>query len=159
MRSAFLALSLLISAKPIASPVAALRVDGDRSSFMVKVTGSAPNEYRVSIDCSERCAKPIHYAETTSDTPLGIFSRDQDGLVFSTWSGGSVYRVLVWSVTDDGVRKVTELSSRGRPDFLSNADGEAVIQTYEADTGTAPLHHVRWTFHQGRFARTTPPGS
>lgn len=156
MHPVFLAISLLSAS---ASPVAALRVNGDQSSFMVTVTEDASVGYQITIACTARCAKAINYHETTGDTPLGLFSRDQNGLVFSTWSGGSAYRVVVWSVSDDGVRKVAELSSRGRPDFTSGPDGTAVIQTYEADSAVLPLHRIRWTFANGRFVPSRPNGS
>lgn len=158
MLPAFLAISLLSSSPPAASPVAALRVEGDKTSFMVKVTEDISVGYQITIDCTEHCTRVIHYRETTSDTPLGIFSRDQNGLIFSTWSGGSTYRVVVWSVSDNDVQRVTELSSRARPDFMSGPDGTPVIQTYEADTAAAPLHRIRWIFANGRFVQSRPNG-
>jgi hypothetical protein len=146
-----------MSANPLAaSPVAALRVDGDRSSFMMRVTEDARVGYRIAIDCVERCTRAIHYRAATSDTPMGMFIRDQDDLVFSLWSGGSAYRVIVWSVSDRNVRKVIELSSRGEPDFMTGLDGSPMIQTYEADSAALPLRRVRWIFRHGRFVRHRP---
>lgn len=84
MSPLFLALSLLSVDAAAPSPVAALRIDGDASTFVVRVTGGLPDGYQIAIDCTEKCARPIHYRETTSDTPLGLFSRDQNDLVFST---------------------------------------------------------------------------
>jgi dipeptidyl aminopeptidase/acylaminoacyl peptidase len=82
---------------------------------------------------------------------LGLFSRDQDDLVFSLWSGGSSYRVRVWQVSDAGVRKVAELPSRGRPDFLTDDAGRSAIRTYEADSGVEPFKPTLWSFVKGRF--------
>ena len=151
-------LVLLSAASPItaATPVASLRVDGDRASFMIRAVVDAHAGYRVTIDCARHCRKPVHYAETTGDAPLGLFSRDQDNLLFSIWSAGSVYRVPVWSVSDDGLRRIAEIASRGRPDFLSDGDGFAVVRAYEGDGGASPLHARDWTFSDGRFVPSKP---
>lgn len=134
-------------------PAATLRVDGGRSTFMVVVAAEASVGYQITIDCIERCARPVHYEETTGDTPLGLFSRDQNDLIFSIWSGGSSYRVLVWSLAGNTVRKIAELSSRGRPDFMTVPDGAPVVQTYEGDSGTTALHRVRWVLANDRLQR------
>ena len=139
-------------------PVAALRVDGDASTFVVQVTGPVPDGYQIAIDCAEKCTKPVHYRETTGDTPLGLFSRDQNNLIFSTWSAGSGYRVLVWSVAGQAVRKVVELSSRGTPNFLSDARGRPTIEIYEGASIDARLRRVRWTFISGHFVRAMAKG-
>ena len=149
-----LALSLLASSAPAISPAASLRVNGDISTFVVKVTGGVSSVYQIAIDCVENCAKPVHYGEGTSDSPLGLFSRDQGDLIFSTWSGGSAYRVMVWSVAGDTVRKVVELSSRSTPDFFTDPRGRPTIETYEGDSVAAPFRRVRWTFINGGFFRS-----
>jgi hypothetical protein len=159
MNPLFLALSLLSLDATAPSSVAALRIDGDAFTFVVRVTGGLPDGYQIAIDCTEKCATPVHYRETTNDTPLGLFSRDQNDLLFSTWSAGSAYRVMVWSVAGDTVRKVVELSSRGTPSFLSDAFGRPIIETYEGDSVAAPLRRVRWTFVNGHFARSASNGS
>jgi hypothetical protein len=159
MNPVLVALSLLFSGVAATSSVATLRVDGDKSTFMVKVTEDASVGFRITIDCTERCATAVHYSEATGDTPLGLFSRDQNDLIFSTWSGGSAYRVLVWSVANGTVRKVAELSSRGRPDFVTGSDGAPVIQTYEADGRATTLRRVRWTFAHDHFVRSRSNGS
>ena len=155
----FLAISLLSFDAAAPVPVAALRVDGDVSTFVVQVTGGLPDGYQIAIDCTEKCARPVHCRETTSDTPLGLFSRDQNDLVFSTWSGGSAYRVMVWSVARDTVRKVVELSSRGTPNFLSDPHGRPTIETYEGESVAARLSRVRWTFVKGHFVRSVVKGN
>ncbi|WP_170318441.1 hypothetical protein [Sphingomonas sp. PAMC 26621] len=123
---------------------------------MVEVTGGLPAGYQIAIDCTKKCAKPVHYQEATSDAPLGLFSRDQNDLIFSTWSGGSAYRVRVWSVAGNTVRKVVELSSRGTPDFLSDSHGRPMIETYEGDSVAVRLSRVRWIFVNGHFVRSKP---
>lgn len=159
MLAGLLTISLMSSVIPVNVPVASLRVDGDGSTFKVDITERASEGYEIAIDCVRRCPKPIHYRDVTADTPLGLFSRDQNDLIFSTWSGGSAYRVVVWSVSDGRIRKVAELSSRGRPDFMNGSDGKPVIQTYEADSGADPLLRVRWIFANGRFVRSAASGS
>ncbi|WP_298170494.1 hypothetical protein [Novosphingobium sp.] len=154
MRLFLFVVSLLPIDATAASVVAALRVEADASAFTVQVTEGLTGGYQIAIDCTENCAKAIHYRETTGDAPLGLFSRDQNGLVFSIWSGGSAYRVMVWSVAGTSVQKVVELSSRGRPNFLSDANGRPVIEIFEGDSGIAPPHRVRWTFIKGHFIRS-----
>jgi len=96
----------------------------------------------------------VTFVEPIGDHPLGLFSRDQDQLVFYLSSSGSAYQVRVWQIADSGVRRVASLGSRGRPDFLSDAQGRAVIDTYEGDSGVGPWSHVRWTYRDGAFQRT-----
>jgi len=159
MHAALLALLLLPSEGPANTLAASLLVDGNRSTFATKITRDLSAGYAVTIDCVERCTIPVHYREVTGDTLLGLFSRDQNDLIFSLWSGGSAYRVVVWSISNGNVRKVAELSSRGRPDFMSGRNGAAVIQTYEANSGTDELHRVRWTYANGKFVRSNAKGS
>jgi hypothetical protein len=66
---------------------------------------------------------------------------------------------MVWSVAGDTVRKVAELSSRGIPNFLSDAHGRPTIEIYEAAGVGARLRRVRWTFVSGRFVRAVTKGS
>ncbi|MFK3890507.1 hypothetical protein [Sphingomonas sp. NPDC079357] len=140
--------ALLASTVP---PVASLRVNGERSTFSVAVEESASTGYDIRIKCVSSCAQPIDFSEAIGDVPMGLFSRDQDDLVFSLWSSGSAYRVRVWQVSDTGVRKVVELSSRGRPDFLTDGAGRSAIRTYEADSGVEPFKPVLRSFIGGRF--------
>ncbi|WP_421838045.1 hypothetical protein [Novosphingobium sp.] len=154
MRLFLLTVSLLPIDATAASLVAALRVEADASTFMVQVTEGLPGGNQIAIDCTENCTRAVHYRETTGDAPLGLFSRDQNGLVFSIWSGGSAYRVIVWSVAGTSVQKVVELSSRGRPNFLSDANGRPAIEIFEGESGFVPLHRVRWTFIKGHFVRS-----
>jgi hypothetical protein len=128
-----------------------LRVDGERSTFSVVVEANANTGYNIRIRCVSACAQPIDFRESIADVPMGLFTRDQDDLVFSLWSGGSAYRVRVWQVSDSGVRKVAELSSRGRPDFLTDNAGRPAIRTYEADSGVDPFKPVLRSFIRGRF--------
>ena len=149
MRCLLIALpALLASTVP---PVASLRINGERSTFSVVVEDSASTGYDIRIKCVSACAEPIDFSEPIGDVPMGLFSRDQDDLVFSLWSGGSAYRVRVWQVSDAGVRKVAELSSRGRPDFLTDGAGRSAIRTYEADSGVEPFKSVVRSFIGGRF--------
>jgi len=152
MRNLLIALPALLP--NAGSPVASLRVDGERSTFSVTVEERASVGYDVRIECVSTCAQPIAFSETVGDAPMGLFSRDQDDLVFSVWSGGSAYRVRVWQVSDAGVRKVAELSSRGRPDFLTDGAGRSAIRTYEAESGVEPLKPVLRSFIRGRFVVT-----
>jgi hypothetical protein len=149
MRYLLIALPALLA--NTVSPVASLRIDGARSSFSVLVEENASTGYDIRIKCVSTCAQPIEFNEFIGDVPMGLFSRDQDDLVFSLWSGGSSYRVRVWQVSDAGVRKVAELPSRGRPDFLTDDAGRSAIRTYEADSGVEPFKPTLWSFVKGRF--------
>lgn len=140
--------ALLASTAP---PIASLRVDGERSTFSIVIEASANTGYNIRIKCVSACAKPIEFSEPVGDVPLGLFSRDEDDLVFSLWSGGSAYWVRVWQVNDAGVREVAELSSRGRPDVLTDSAGRPAIRTYEADSSVEPFKPVLRSFIQGRF--------
>lgn len=134
-----------------AQPMASLRVEGERSTFSVVVEKSAQTGYEIRIRCVAACDLPIDFHEPIDDVPMGLFTRDQDELVFSLWSGGSAYRVRIWQVGDRAVRKVAELSSRGRPDFLTDEAGRAAIRTYEADGSVDPMKPVLRSFVRGRF--------
>lgn len=140
--------ALLASTSP---PVASLRVHGESSAFSVVVEANAKVGYDIRIRCVSACDHLTNFHESIGDVPMGLFTRNQDELVFSLWSGGSAYRVLVWKVSDSGVRKVAELSSRGRPDFLTDNMGRPAIRTYEADSGVEPFKPVLRSFVRGRF--------
>jgi hypothetical protein len=109
--------------------------------------------YRLSIRCVADCALPAAYQEAVSDSPMGLFWQDRDDLIVSSWSGGSAYRVRVWQITDKGIARVLEASSRSRPEFLSSADGQLVVQTHMSEGGSSPMHLERWTFERGSFHR------
>lgn len=132
-------------------PVASLRVGGERSTFSVLVEEGAGTGYHIRIKCVSECARPIEFSEPVGDVPMGLFTRDKDNLVFSLWSGGSVYRVRVYQVNDTGVRNVAELSSRGLPDVSTDNAGRPAIRTYEADSGAQALRPVLRSFIRGHF--------
>lgn len=134
-----------------APPVASLRVHGERSTFSVVVEENTETGYDIRIRCVSACDHPIDFIEPIDDVPMGLITRDQGELVYSLWSGGSTYRVRVWKVSDRGVRKVAELSSRGRPDFLTDETGRPAIRTYESDRGIGPLKPVLRSFIHDRF--------
>jgi hypothetical protein len=135
----------------IALPIASLQVHGERSTFSVVVEDHATVGYDIRIRCVSACDHPVDFHEPIDDVPMGLFTRDQDDLLFSLWGGGSAYRVRVWKVGDSGVRKVVELSSRGRPDFLTDDMGRSAIRTYEGSSGAGPLKPVLRSFIRGHF--------
>lgn len=113
----------------------------------------APSGYRLVVDCVRGCRPRVRYSQNVDDTPISLFRLwDGDDLVYSVWSGGVAYRVRVWKVNHLGVSEVLEASSRGRPDFVSSADGAPQIRTYEAD-GAGPMQTVQWEYRAGGFSR------
>jgi hypothetical protein len=145
------------SSKATAAPAetkASLRVvDGEMAELQIQIQ-DGPSGYRLVIDCVRGCSGPIRYSQDISDTPIGLFKLwDGDNLVYSIWAGGSAYRVRAWSVSGHGVSQVLEASSRGRPDFLSGADGEPTIRTYEAEGGTQSRQPALWQYREGKFSR------
>lgn len=133
-------------------PIASLRVDSEPSSFEVTVSPEPSSGYEIHFRCVATCTAAPAYREPVRDTPLGLFVRD-DGLLYSLWSSGSGYRVRVWQIAGRSIGKVAELSSRGRPDFLSDKSGASAIRTYEGDSGVRRWRPVLWTFRGGRFVR------
>jgi hypothetical protein len=136
-----------------AEPVALLRVDADAATYIAKVESDPAVGYKLSIDCVDKCAHPVSYRENVSELPMGLFVRDQSSLLFSLWSGGSTYRVRVWEVTDAGVHRIIELSSRERPEFLSDRQGRTVIHTFEGESGVGTHTLTSWIYINGRFVR------
>lgn len=130
---------------------ASLRVDGVNATFAVAVQVAHPAGYQVEIDCVSGCSSAVSYREPVGDSPLGLFTRDQDDLIFSTWTSGSGYRVRVWRASNAGIRKVAELSSRGRPDFQSDRFGRSTIRTFEREGSTGPFYPILWTYQGGSF--------
>lgn len=137
------------------TPWASLRfTDTDQVEFRAEIQ-DGPDGYRAIIDCVRHCPAQIRYSQDIGETPLGLFKRwDGDDLVYSTWAGGSAYRVRVWAVTSHGVSQVLDVASRARPDFLATKDGVSVVRTYEADSGVQPPTPVTWRYQSGRFSRT-----
>lgn len=138
-----------------AETAASLRVEANRGTFIAAVRVDRSAGYQVEIDCVAGCSSPVSYRDPVGDSPLGLFTRDREDLIFSTWSSGSAYRVRVWHVSDTGIHKVAELSSRGRPDFQSDRFGRSTIRTFEGGSSAGPLHPILWTYRSGSFGRGT----
>src|SRR5438045_4015131 len=95
---------------------ASLRVGlGEGSNAAIQVVEDRRVGYRLTVDCINSCARPLHYSTSIGDSPLGLLDLDRDGLVYSVWGTGCCYIVRVWKVTSHGVAKVFEAGSRGRP--------------------------------------------
>lgn len=151
--SAALVLSLW-PAPTLAETVASLQIDAGATTYQAKVDRVPAGGYRVMIDCVAPCHRPVRYREAVGDSPVGLFVRDTDDLLYSIWSGGSAYRIRVWAMTDHAVRPVAVLSSRGWPEFLSDGQGRPVIRTVDGDKGGNPRPKSVWTYMRGRFTRT-----
>jgi len=135
-----------------------LRVTTDEGVFGAFISEVREAGYEVKITCVSGCPAGIGLRESVEDTPLGLFTRDQDNLLFSTWSAGSAYRVRVWTLKRSGIVEIAELSSRGRPAFASDRFGRAIIRTFESESGAAPLRPVLWTYSNGAFTRSNDVG-
>ena len=133
---------------------ASLRTNTEHGTFLVDVQYDEAVGYPVRFRCFAECSRPMTFAEPIADHPLGLFSRDQDELVFYLSSSGSAYQVHTWQITETGIKRVVSLSSRRRPDFLSDAEGHAVIDTYEGDSAVGTLSRIRWTYRDGAFRRS-----
>ena len=135
-----------------AETVASLRVGTERSTFMAKVEYGAG--YEIRFECVDRCRHPLVYREDVGLLPLGLFNRDDEaGLVYSLWGGGVGDWVFVWRVTDGGVKRVFQEMSHGRPNFLTDGQGNEVIEIFEGPNNQH-VHPVRWTWRGNRFVHT-----
>jgi len=149
-----IALALVLFSIPArAQTVASLRVNSDTSTYLAKVETDPSVGYRLVIECVEACSNSTTYREDVGDVPMGLFVRDQDDLLFSLWGGGSVYRVRVWKITDAGISRIIEISSRDRPQFLDDPRGHPIIHTFEAQSGSGPRSLIRWNYDGKRFVR------
>lgn len=137
---------------------ASLRLTTDEGVFSAIISEGGEAGYEVKITCVSGCPAAIGLRESVDDTPLGLFTRDQDDLLFSTWSAGSAYRVRVWTLRQSGIVEIAELSSRGRPAFESDRFGRAIIRTFESESGIASLRPVLWTYSNGAFTRSNEAG-
>ena len=137
--------------------VASLRIGlADGSDASVQVMPDRSAGYRLTVDCRNGCTRPLHYSTPIGDSPLGLLDLDRDGLVYSVWGTGCCYVVRVWKVTSQGVSKVLEAGSRGRPSLV-NAPGLTIV-TYMRPTDSRgretsmSLRPIRWTYSGGRFS-------
>jgi hypothetical protein len=154
VRGFLLLVAVLCAACVKSDPAESLVVTPDGlARILVTIHFDLSSGSSIEFKCLERCPKPIAYREDIGDDPMGLFSMD-DGFVYSLWSGGVAYRVRVWQISGGTIRKVGELNTRGRPDFLHDADGRPIIRTYESEGGTTPVTQVTWTIADGRFARS-----
>lgn len=142
------------------APVASLRVDADRSSFLATVEGDLAKGYKIQIKCVAKCQRPISYSESLSDSPMGLIA-DENGLLYFKGAFGSAYHVRVWRVTDKDISKVGEFASWHRsPDFITDQRGRPTIRVYEGGFDFAlTLRPVLWTYSRGRFVRQKRSGS
>lgn len=136
--------------------MASLRTGFEHGTYLFEVERHEANGYPLRIMCIERCPHPVDHVEPLGDHPLGLFADDQDELIFYLTASGSAYQVRVWQLTGEGVRRVAELASGARPDFMRDARGEAVIRTYEGESNLGPLRTVYWSYRDGVFARSDP---
>jgi hypothetical protein len=153
--AAFFAIGAVQSA-----PVASLRVDANQATFLVTIEEDHSHGYQVQIKCVAKCSRQIIYRESIGDSPMGLFCND-NGLIFSSWAGGSAYRVRVWRVTDHEIKKIGELASWHRPpEFMTDRFGRPVVRTYEGGFDFAlSLRPVSWIYKNGRFLRQARKGS
>jgi hypothetical protein len=76
----------LIHAQPVA---ASLRVSvGDSSEAIVQVVDDRNTGHRLTVDCVTGCARPMHYAASVGDSPMGLVDLDRDGLIYSVLGNG-----------------------------------------------------------------------
>ncbi len=162
MNVVILAATATMTMTPAPRTLAALRVATESGAIMdVRVQRKdASGQTEITVDCVEDCRRPVHFSQEIDDNPMGLFQRcDCDDLVYSVWSGGSAYRVRVWSVNGDGVKLVFERSTRGWPDFQTDRSGRQVIRTWERSEdaegreNSLKLKPVLWRLDHGRFLR------
>ena len=130
----------------------------DRSTAMVRVRADRKVGYRLTIDCTSGCAKPLHFQTPIADAPMGLVYLDADDLVYSVWGTGCCYVVRVWKIAPNGVRRLLETGSRGRPSILWRSG--LTIETYVRPTDATgretsmSLRSIRWIYRRGRFIRS-----
>jgi hypothetical protein len=151
-------LSVLGACVPHERPTASLETGSEHGIYRFE-SGSFDDGYPLRIRCIAKCPRPADILEPVGDHPLGLFSRDQDDLVFYLTSSGSGYQVRVWQLTGSGVRRIGTFASRTRPEFASDAGGHAIIQTYEGGSGVEPWQPVRWTYRESAFVKTSTPAA
>lgn len=133
-----------------------LTVD-DRELEATVALASADAAHRFTVRCTARCGSFRDYGEDVASAPVSIHvPSDADDLIYTTWGGGSAYRVKVYAVTAAGVRQVLDEGTLGLPDFLTDAAGRFVVRTTWRPDRAAPgarARHTDWAWTGVRFVR------
>ena len=128
----------------------------DRELEAEIILASADTGYRLIVHCASQCGAFKDYLENVSYAPLSIYSpSDSNHLLYTTWGGGTGYRVKVYALTAGGVRSVLDEPTVGLPDFLTDKKGRFVVRTQmrpERDGPEAPTKGLDWTWTGSRFA-------
>ena len=158
---------LLAAATPAApATLAQLRVDLDGATLQVAVRdladpASGRGDRQLAIDCIAACRHALHYREAIDDLPLGVWRFGDGGnLVFTSWVGGSAYRVRVYAVRARGVEKVLDTSSLGAPEVGMSRGGEILVATTARGDREPPAsapHRVTWLWRGKRFVHLPTP--
>ena len=127
----------------------------DRQLEATIALASTDAAYRFTVRCTAKCGSFRDYAEDVAFTPVSIHvPSDADDLVYTTWGGGSAYRVKVYAVTAAGVRQVLDEGTVGVPDFLTDVAGRFVVRTTwrpEKARSNSPPRHTDWAWTGARF--------
>ena len=119
--------------------------------------GSEDVGHGLDVRCSAACRGFKAFHEDVPESPISLYiPSDADDLLYTTWGGGSAYRVKVYAISAAGVRRVLDEGSLGLPDFLTDAAGRRVVRTTwrskRAGPSTRPKH-ADWTWTGARFIR------
>ena len=108
------------------SQSSALMTFGDEE-YLVSVR----SEGTLTINCVRGCATPVSFSDDPAGKSIGLFRlTDNDNLLYTTWVGGSTYRLVIYAIDKTGPRKVLDEYSLAAPDILGSiADGPAIRLT------------------------------
>lgn len=111
----------------------------------------------LSIDCLERCATRVAIKHNIGRTNLGIFRlSDANNLLFTTWVGGSSYRVIIYKIDGKNTKKVLDEYAIGGMDLIGSSGKNVVVripQFASVRDKRKVIRSWRWNNATGRFDR------
>ncbi len=113
-----------------------LRARGAHATFEIKILTNPKSTltYDLHIFCTRNCPTPLQYSEQIDSAGLeGLLSLGDQYMTI--WAVGDGSFVRVYSVSDVGIRKVLETTTRGLWPIITNVDGRRAICVGEATAG------------------------
>jgi hypothetical protein len=153
----------LFAAALLAAPPALAANDGDVRSQAIMDFGDAGYAVtvryngQITIECVRDCSRPARLVDDPAGTSIGIFRlTDNDNLLFTTWVGGSGYKLVVYAIDPSGPRKVFDEYTVAAPDILGSGIGGPSVrltQYVSQTTRKKTLRSWRWNAVGGIFTR------
>jgi hypothetical protein len=120
----------------------------DEKDFLIAASFDGP----ITIECVKGCASKTRLTDDPGGTLIGAFRlTDADSLLYTTWVSGTAYRIAIYSVHADSVKKVFDEYTLSGVDLLGASANGPVIRAKQYITQSSRKTVVRsWQWNAAR---------